>query len=42
LRRRGFVFRHIEEMGALRISTAFFNFEKEIDRFAIALRELLR
>lgn len=41
LRRRGFVFREIEEMNSLRISTAFFVFEKEIDRFTAALEELV-
>jgi selenocysteine lyase/cysteine desulfurase len=33
LRTAGFVFRHIESLRALRISTAAFNTEEEIDRF---------
>jgi selenocysteine lyase/cysteine desulfurase len=33
LRAAGFVFRHIESLHALRISTAAFNTEDDIDRF---------
>jgi L-cysteine/cystine lyase len=39
LHTQGFVFRCVERLNALRISTAFFNTESEIDRFCAALGE---
>jgi L-cysteine/cystine lyase len=40
LRKDGFVFRHLEELKAFRISTAFFNTTQEIDAFLDAVAEL--
>jgi len=37
LARRGFVFRTLNELTALRISTAFFNTEAEIDALVAAI-----
>lgn len=37
LERRGFVFRRLDELGAIRISTAYFNTEDEIDALVAAL-----
>jgi L-cysteine/cystine lyase len=42
LRGRGYVFRHLEELGAFRISTAFFNTAEEIDSFVTAVADSVR